>query len=140
MAYISETLRRQVTERARGLCEYCQTQQAIVIEMEIDHIVPESAGGLTQLENLCLACAHCNSHKHDSQAATDPESGEIVALFNPRTQVWSDHFLWSEDSVLLIGLSPTGRATVERLKMNRDLVVRARERWVQAGWHPPFHE
>jgi hypothetical protein len=137
MAYISEALRRQVIERARGLCEYCQTQQAIVIEMEIDHVVPESAGGLTEIDNLSLACGHCNSHKHYFQAAADPKTGETVPLFNPRTQIWGDHFPWSEDSTLIIGLSPIGRATVERLKVNRDLVVQARERWVEAGWHPP---
>jgi hypothetical protein len=44
MAYVSRVLRQLVAERAQGLCEYCQTAQTIVIEMEIDHIVPEVVG------------------------------------------------------------------------------------------------
>ncbi len=41
MAYLSEKLRHQVIERARERCEYCQTPQVIVVEMEVDHITPE---------------------------------------------------------------------------------------------------
>lgn len=137
MAYISEALRAQIVERAKGRCEYCQTQQAIVIAMEIDHIVPEVAGGITESDNLCLACIHCNSRKRDFKNGLDPESGEFAPRFNPRTQNWSEHFLWDAGGTLIVGRTPTGRATIERLKMNRDLVVRARERWVRAGWHPP---
>jgi hypothetical protein len=48
MAYISNALWQLVTARARGLCEYCQTAQTIVIELEIDHIVPEAAGGAAE--------------------------------------------------------------------------------------------
>lgn len=137
MAFISKALRERVTERARGLCEYCQTAQSIVIEMEIDHIVPESASGETTEDNLCLACASCNSAKGSTQTSTDPQTSETVLLFNPRTQFWSDHFQWSTDGILLIGLTASGRATIARLKVNRDIIVKARQRWVKAGWHPP---
>ncbi len=133
MARISAALRQQVIERARGRCEYCQTQQGIVVEMEIDHIVPISAGGETTLDNLCLSCVGCNGFKLDYQVAIDPET----ALFNPRTQSWSDHFHWSDDSLWVVGLTPIGRATITRLRMNRELVVNARRRWVRASWHPP---
>jgi hypothetical protein len=88
MAYISKALRQQVTERAKGCCEYCQTAQAIVIEMVIDHVVPESAEGKTQLDNLCLACISCNTFKHDFQTEIDPITNEQVSLFNPRIQKW----------------------------------------------------
>jgi hypothetical protein len=137
MAYISKALRELVTKRAQGRCEYCQTAQAIVIEMEVDHIVPVSAGGETVLDNLCLACVSCNAYKHEFQMGVDPQTDREINLFNPRTQVWSEHFTWSEDRTLVIGLTPTGRATVERLKMNREIVVSARWRRVRAGWHPP---
>ncbi|MEP7291561.1 MAG: HNH endonuclease signature motif containing protein [Chloroflexota bacterium] len=137
MAVISRVLREFVTKRANGLCEYCQTSQFIVIEMEIDHIIPESAGGLTVEGNLCFACVSCNNHKSATQTAFDPESAAEVPLFNPRTQKWNDHFRWNDDSTRLIGLTPNGRAAIERLKMNRELVINARERWVKAGWHPP---
>jgi hypothetical protein len=37
----------------------------------------------------------------------------------------------------LQGKTPTGRATIERLKMNQERVVRARRNWMNAGNHPP---
>jgi hypothetical protein len=137
MAYLPRVLRQLVTERARGLCEYCQTAQAIVIEMEIDHIVPAAMGGASDAENLCLACISCNTFKRDFHLGTDPETHEDVPLFNPRKQQWTMHFRWDNDGARILGLTATGRATVTRLQMNRSIVVEARQRWVQAGWHPP---
>lgn len=137
MASISKLLREKVTTRAKGLCEYCQVAQTIVIDMEIDHIVPESLGGETSEANLCLACAGCNNFKSDAQTAIDPETGQRVPLYNPRAQDWNAHFQWSDNGTQLIGLTPIGRATISKLRINRDLAVRARERWVKAGWHPP---
>jgi len=112
---ISDEQRERVIQRAQGRCEYCQAPLAIVVEMEIDHIVPQSAGGPTELNNLCLACAGCNGFKLAFQSGNDPDTGEIAALFNPRIQVWNEHFTWSEDGTRIIGLTPTGRATVVRL-------------------------
>jgi hypothetical protein len=108
--------------------------------MEIDHIVPESVGGETVLDNLCLACVGCNGFKLDSQTGTDPETEEETPLFNPRVQDWHDHFQWSDDGLQIIGLTAIGRATIVRLRMNRDAVVNSRWRWAEAGWHPPTDE
>jgi hypothetical protein len=140
MARISDNLHQQVIERARGHCEYCQTQQIIVVAMEIDHIIPESAGGETKLDNLCLACVGCNGFKLDFQIGLDPDTEKETSLFNPRTQNWHEHFKWSDDGLNVIGLTTTGRATIVRLRMNRDAVVNSRRRWVEAGWHPPSNE
>ena len=137
MVRISETLRQQVIERAHGLCEYCQTAMIIVVSMEIDHIVPEVAGGQTILANLCLTCRGCNSFKQDFQSGIDPESGNTFLLYNPRTQLWGKHFRWSDDSLQIIGLTSTGRATVTRLRMNRERMQASRRLWTKAGWHPP---
>jgi hypothetical protein len=137
MAYISNALRQSVAARAQGLCEYCQTAQTIVVEMELDHIVPEAAGGATEADNLCLACISCNTFKSAYQTGIDPQTDGEVRLFNPREQQWDEHFRWSEDGSQIIGTTATGRATVARLRMNRSLAVQARQRWVQAGWHPP---
>lgn len=137
MARIPTALREQVILRASGRCEYCQTPQAIVIEMQIDHIQPESADGLTELHNLCLACISCNQHKGDNQTGIDPQTNNSMPLFNPRVQNWSAHFVWDSSGTTLIGLTEIGRATIDRLKINRAVVVQARERWVRAGWHPP---
>lgn len=137
MARISDALRRQVTERAQGLCEYCQTAQVIVVTMEIDHIVPQTAGGETNLDNLCLTCRSCNSFKKDFQTGVDPETGKEAPLFNPRADIWNGHFQWSNDGTIVVGLTATARATIERLRMNREGIVASRRLWVQADWHPP---
>lgn len=136
MAYISPRLRDYVIERAQGYCEYCQTPKTIVIHMQIDHVVPESAGGSTKPDNLCLACINCNAHKSVFQDAFDSVTQTFVPLFNPRSQTWSDHFVWVAGNTKIQGITDIGRATVERLNMNEKRVVQARQKWVQAGWHP----
>lgn len=140
MAYIAPALRQAVIERADGRCEYCQTWQAIVVEMEIDHVLPESAGGRTEADNLCLTCVGCNGFKLAFQHGPDPETGVLAPLFNPRSDRWEEHFRWSDDGTHLVGLTAVGRATVARLQMNRPRMVEARRLWVLAGWHPPMRE
>ena len=105
--------------------------------MQIDHIIPEAAGGSSELDNLWLACAMCNYYKGAQAQAIDPISNQQTPLFNPRTQRWAEHFAWSEDGAEVIGLTPVGRATVMALKMNQPHVIRARRRWISVGWHPP---
>jgi hypothetical protein len=64
----------------------------------------------------------------------------MVPLFNPRIQVWSQHFAWQRNGQIIHGLTPTGRATVERLRMNLPRIVEARAIWVRAGAHPPHEQ
>lgn len=137
MVYIPDQLRQQVEERAQGLCEYCQTAQLIVVTLEVDHIKPVSAGGETEMTNLCLTCRGCNSFKQNFQTGIDPQTRSEVELFNPRTQSWNEHFQWSDDGVTIIGLTSVGQATISRLRMNREGLIASRRLWVQAGWHPP---
>lgn len=137
MSNIPDKLREQVTLQAKGLCEYCQTAERVVMDLEVDHIIPVSKGGKTDIENLCLCCGPCNGRKKAFLAAFDPETNEEVALFNPRVQNWVEHFQWSEDGTVLIGLTPIGRATIERLGINREKAIRSRRVWVDAGLHPP---
>ena len=135
---IPAALRQRVAEAAHFRCGYCLTAQRIVGPLlEIDHIVPQARGGPHDEDNLFLACPMCNSHKADRIEAVDPEGAATVPLFNPRTQVWAEHFIWSEDGTLVIGQTPIGRATVATLSLNSELRVRARAIWVEAGWHPP---
>ncbi len=79
----------------------------------------------------------CNGHKSDRQEASDPESKRMVALFNPRTEPWNQHFEWISEGTVIRGRTPTGRATVVALNMNHPDIVAARQLWVAAGWHPP---
>jgi hypothetical protein len=86
--------------------------------MEVEHIVPESCGGSTTEDNLCLACSLCNRHKSSRTTAEDPASGQSVALFNPQLQLWSEHFSWVDSGSRIAGLTATGRATVQALELN----------------------
>ena len=136
--YIPKALRELVAQQARYRCGYCLSQEAVVgTPMEFDHIIPESLGGLTEEANLWLACSLCNDHKGDRIAALDPESGEVVRLFDPRRQVWPEHFAWTAEGDRINGLTPIGRATVAALNLNRPSLVKARQAWVSVGWHPP---
>ncbi len=103
----------------------------------IEHIVPVARGGRHDLSNLALSCQGCNNRKFVSMDAEDPVNGERVSLFHPRREYWSDHFAWNEDCTLVIGLTPTGRATVERLDLNRSGVVNLRRLLLIVGLHPP---
>ena len=105
--------------------------------MHIEHIIPLVHGGSSDAANLWLACAWCNSYKGAQTSAVDPVTGAEAPLFNPRTQQWHDHFRWSDDGVHIIGLTPTGRATVVALRLNNEFIVPSRRLWIRAGWHPP---
>jgi HNH endonuclease len=105
--------------------------------MQVDHIDPKGGDGL---DNLCLSCWNCNNHKRSAVLISDPETSTQVPLFHPRRDRWTDHFEWVEDATLVHGLTPVGRATIARLKMNRPALVIARHRWVQGGYHPPEHD
>jgi exopolyphosphatase/pppGpp-phosphohydrolase len=135
---ISETLQLQVRERALGLCEYCHTLETWqYVPFTLDHVIPLSLGGGTVAENLALACFHCNRRKSSNAKAVDPETNEEVALYNPRLNTWREHFIWSEDNLTIIALTPVGRATVERLDLNRERVLLIRAEDKAVGRHPP---
>lgn len=136
--FIPVSLRRRVSKEFRFRCCYCQTQENIVgMRFTIDHIIPEVLGGTTTIDNLCLACWDCNLLKQQRIAAIDPITEIMVTLFHPYQQRWHDHFVWQESGAMIVGLTPTGRATIAALQLNRLLLVQARRRWITAGWHPP---
>lgn len=136
--YVPKALRERVTAQAGHRCGYCRTSSFLIgMILEMDHIIPESFGGKTEEENLWLACPTCNGHKSNRIAAADPATGEIVRLFDPRRQRWSEHFTWNALGDEILGLTPTGRATVEALHLNRPVLVYARWHWVRWGCHPP---
>lgn len=133
----AQAIRNAVITRAEARCEYCLTQILISGQaMQIDHIIPESLGGTSNLDNLCLACIQCNLHKSDRVQGFDAESGTAAPLFDPRTQPWSDHFRWVDD-IVIEGITPTGRVTADLLNMNNSIIVNARIVWVRYGLHPP---
>jgi hypothetical protein len=135
---IPRALRQRVIAAARGRCGYCLTQEAITgTPLAFEHIIPQARGGPTAEENLWLSCAQCNLRKNDRLVARDPVTGDQAPLFDPRRQEWAEHFAWAEEGTIIVGLTATGRATVDALDLNRHLLVDARRIWVAGGWHPP---
>jgi hypothetical protein len=135
---IPPAVRGLIAERDKRRCVYClTTEENCGLRMHVDHIIPEIAGGPSTSDNVCLACFSCNVCKAAQQTAIDPLTGETVPLFHPVHQQWRTHFTWDESQTQIVGLTSCGRATVAALHMNNPTVVRARRRWVSAGWHPP---
>jgi hypothetical protein len=114
---MDERLRNQVRDRASDRCEYCGTRQCDDrLPFQVDHIIAEFHHGITALENLAWSCFDCNVYKGTNLAGVDPSSNRIVPLFNPRNEHWNEHFEWSGPR--LTAKSPTGRATIEVLRIN----------------------
>jgi hypothetical protein len=135
---ITAQQRQRVIQRAQGCCEYCRCQVDFATQsFSVEHIIPLTHEGASSLDNLALACQGCNGHKYTKRTVEDPIDGAVVPLFHPREQKWHDHFRWSDDFTLIIGLTPTGRATVAALKMNRLGVVNLRRVLFALGEHPP---
>ena len=111
--------RRRVRERAAGRCEYCRVRQddEPFYRFHIEHVIARQHGGSDDFANLALACHHCNFHKGPNLTAIDPDTTRIVPLFNPRLQIWEEHFRLDPRSV--IGMTEVGRATVRLLNMNQ---------------------
>ena len=84
-----------------------------------------------------MSCRRCNEHKGIQTDGIDPDTGERVPVFHVQRLAWHEHFAWSGDGALVIGLTPCGRASVLALKLNTDDMVVARRLWVSVGWHPP---
>ena len=136
--YIPVQIQRTIRQQFKYRCAYCQTQEALIATtFEIEHIKPLSTGGETIVQNLCLACPHCNRHKSDRETFRDPESNQIVALFHPQQQVWAEHYIWNRDTSVLLGITAIGRATLEALEINRPALVNLRKLWHKFGEHPP---
>ena len=124
---INDPLRADVASRANERCEYCQyPEEFSPSAFQVEHIVPQSAHGLTELNNLALACSHCNAHKATHQNGIDLLTGTTVRLFNPRIDDWTVHFLLHRETGEIKGQTPIGRATVEMLVMNAEQPMRAR--------------
>jgi hypothetical protein len=117
-----------VHRRADNRCEYCHFPQP---PFHIEHIVARKHRGQTTEANLALSCVRCNFHKGPNLSGIDPQTGDVVRLFHPRADRWTEHFRWQRAHIE--GLTPTGRATIAVLEMNQNLRVQARERLITEG-------
>ncbi|MCB0183674.1 MAG: HNH endonuclease [Caldilineaceae bacterium] len=134
-AAISAATRALVIERARECCEYCLIHQnSSPYTHEVDHLVARTHGGTNDPDNLCLACLPCNRRKGSDLTAIDPISGQIVPLFSPRTQKWTEHFVL--EGAYIVGKTETGRATVFLLALNAPSRLVKRQLLIAEGTYP----
>jgi hypothetical protein len=111
------SLRKLVFDRAEGRCEYCLFPQSLAASShQIDHIIAEKHGGLTQENNLALCCSLCNLRKGSDIATLDPTTGKLTSLYHPRIHAWREHFRM--EGIQVVGLTAIGRATAHFLQLN----------------------
>jgi hypothetical protein len=121
-----------VRERAEFRCEYCQLPQLFHgLRFHVEHVRARQHYGTDSPENVALACPECNLLKGPNLSAVDLETDQTVSLFNPRTQQWNDHFVWSGNEI--VGRTAVGRATVGLLKLNGPDRLRVRELLRRSG-------
>jgi hypothetical protein len=105
---------------------------------QIDHIIARKHLGSSSEDNLALSCFYCNTHKGPNIAGVDPDTGEIVRLFNPRRDNWHVHFVW--DGSVLTGRTAIGRTTIQVLRINDPEYVQVRKALIAEGTFPPIDE
>lgn len=122
-------------ERAFHSCEYCLIHvNYTTLVHEIDHIIAEKHGGATTLGNLAYACAQCNRNKGSDIASVDPETNQPQFIYNPREQIWEEHF--QLDGPLIIALTSVGRASLRLLQLNQVDRLLLRKELISIGRYP----
>lgn len=129
---MDDATKQLVRQRAHSRCEYCGIHQRYYPDFtfHIEHIVARQHQGTEDLTNLALACHLCNNKKGPNLSGIDPDTGEMTRLFNPRADIWDEHF-HLEDSGVIVGLTPVGRTTVYVLDMNSGIRRQIRRRVAQ---------
>lgn len=126
-----------VAGRAGHHCEYCHAPEAVFnFPFEIEHIRPQAEAGTDEESNLALACRSCNIFKSAHTSGFDEVTRAEVRLFHPRHDTWGDHFEVAAETGVVRGRTDVGRATITRLRMNREAQLNARLQWIRLGLFP----
>jgi hypothetical protein len=133
--YVPAALRRFVTERAHGLCEYCLIHDRdTYFGCQVEHVIAVKHGGPSAADNLAFACPWCNRSKGSDLASISPTTGCLTRLFNPRTDAWSVHF--KLDRATVVPLTEVGVVTAQVLDLNDADRLLERTRLLQEGRYP----
>ena len=127
-----------VRDRAQGCCEYCLSQESHATQgFSVEHIARSMLGARRPraISRWPVRGAIISSTIKPQLATLSAATS--VPLFHPRRDHWYEHFIWNHDCTLIVGLTPTGRATIEALHLNREGVVNLRRLLLLAGKHPP---
>lgn len=132
---ISYAQRQRLAQHAHGRCEYCLLPEDFSAKRhEAVHIVPKKHGGPDTDENLAWTCFHCNRYKGSEVGAYDEITGELTSLFNPRIQIWAEHFALVDGEIA--PQTNNGRVTVLVLELNRPVRVEVRRSLAHSGRYP----
>jgi len=135
---IPDSLYELVASDAHFQCGYCRCPQRVLpYRLEIEHLLPVSLGGTNDRDNLWLSCHRCNKLRSNYMEVTDPLTGEVVPIFNPRLDEWEKHFAWEHGALLIVGSTARGRGTAATLDLNDRYHLSARGVWIAAGMYPP---
>jgi hypothetical protein len=122
--------------RADGRCEYCRVLEYLSnYEFHLEHIIGLQHGGPSLSDNLAYSCSWCNWKKGPNIATILASGGELIPLFNPRSQNWHDHFT-VETSGVLVGKSSIGQATIKLLELNHLERIKERIEMMEGGFYP----
>jgi hypothetical protein len=130
---MSPEIRQATRERAGRRCEYCHLPDQIELAgpFHVEHVRARQHRGSDELKNLAWSCSRCNSHKGTNLSTVDPDSDNVVPLFNPRDDTWEEHFVLA--GALILGKTATGRATAWLLQMNAGRRVELRSQIIRLG-------
>jgi len=132
---VPTSLRRLVQARAHGRCEYCLIHEDDAhFPHQPDHVIAQKHRGPTHEDNLAWACYLCNLLKGSDLASVDIETGQIVRLFNPRSDRWAEHFRLEDGEI--VPSTPIGRVTEYLLQFNQPQSVQERRWLIEAGRYP----
>jgi hypothetical protein len=132
--YVNAVLRRTVSDRAQSCCEYCLIPEMLTLAShQVDRVIAEKHGGKTIEGNLALSCSLCNQAKGSDIASIDPQTGDIVRLYHPRQDYWTDHFDLKAESGVIFPLTAIGRVTEQLLRINRTSSLPVRQILAQTG-------
>ena len=99
-----------------------------------EHIIGIQHGGTNTLDNLAYCCAMCNWKKGPNISTILKMGGELIPLFNPRTQNWFHHF--EANNGKIIPLTHIGQATVNLLELNDYSKIEERLEMTLVGFYP----
>jgi len=80
----------------------------------------------------------CNRNKGTDFASILPDTKEIIRLYDPRTDIWQNHFRFREgDPAYIEAITMVGIVTERMLGFNTPEQLEKRRVLVQIGTYPP---
>lgn len=126
---ISKVARQLVRQRANFQCEYCLlNEKRSFIGFEVDHIISRKHRGSNDPNNLAYSCGDCNRNKGTDIASIDwNNNNQITRFYNPRLDLWAEHFRLS--NTVVESLTSIGEVTVTIFRFNDQIRLTNRGRF-----------